>query len=159
MNKNMKLIKYLAIYLAIAAAFYSRGSELLSSVSGTIAYGQNTASGNNVYALAISTPISQNFAVSLIGANDGGRWLASAATVQLGDKWAVSDRISLTANAGSGIAYDIFTQRPTIYSFVDGGADYRLTKSVSIGGKVVIANLADRAGIDVLGALSIGYKF
>jgi len=152
-------MKLFSLILAAISFLFTAKADLLSSVSGTIAYGQNLSSGNNVYALAISAPISQYFAVSLIGANDGGRWLASAATVQLGDKWAITDKVSLCANAGSGIAYDIFTQRPTIYSFVDAGVNYQLSKNLTIGGKIIVADLADRAGMDVLGAISIGYKF
>ena len=156
----MKSIKWFAIALiASASIITAQASDFLSGVSGTVAYGRNTDSDNDVYAIAVTTPISKLFAVSLIGANDGGRWLASAATVQLGDKWAVSDKVSLCANVGSGIAYDIFTQRPTIYSFVDGGVDYAISKNVTIGGKLIVADLADRKGIDVLGALSVGFKF
>ena len=137
----------------------SYSGELFSTVTANAALGANSDSGNTVYALMVSTPISESISLGLIGANDGGRWVAGAATVNLGKEWLLTDKLGVNANIGSGMGVDLFTHRPTAYSFFDVGGIYHVSRNLSVGVSGVVANVADRSGVDILGAASVSWKF
>ena len=147
------------LIITLTAISIAANAQLFSTVSGNVAYGKNTASGNDVYALCLTTPISENISLGLIGANDGNRWLAGAATINLGKEWKLSDRIGITANIGSGPAINWQTHKPTAYSFFDVGPNYHLNQNISFGGRVLVANVADRSGVDILGVVGFNWKF
>lgn len=137
----------------------TKAGELFSNLSANVAYGANTDSGNQVYALAITTPINKNISLGVIGANDGGRWLVGAATINLGTEIRLTERLGITGNIGTGPAIDWQTKRATAYTFVDVGPNLHLTKNISIGTRAVVANVADRNGVDILGLAGVSWKF
>lgn len=155
-NAMKKTLFALCLY---ASVVHSHAGELFSNVSANVAYGRNTDSGDTVYAFALTTPINKNISLGVIAANDGGRWLAGAATINLGTELLVTEKIGITANIGSGPAMNWETHKLTAYSFFDVGPNYHFTKNISIGGRVLVANVADRSGVDILGVLGASWKF